>query len=75
MQMPQLRLERKWRAKEEVRKAMGRLQHPQIVGMVQTGRAGLGWSEPPILLSKTSRKEKKNLMLQRSPRLSRRNSE
>ncbi len=52
---------RKWRAKEEVQKVMGRLQRKQIVGMVQTGRAGLGGSESPILWSKASRKERKDL--------------
>ncbi len=54
---------RKWRAKEEVQKVMGRLQHKQIVGMVQTGRAALGWSEPPILWSKASKKERKDLVV------------
>ncbi len=54
---------RKWRAKEEVQKVMGRLQHKQIVGMVQTGRAGLGWSEPSILWSKASKKERKDLVV------------
>nr|XP_055073968.1 uncharacterized protein LOC129453655 [Misgurnus anguillicaudatus] len=54
---------RKWRAKEEVQKVIGRLQHQQIVGMVQTGQAGLGWSEPPILWSKASRKERKDLVV------------
>lgn len=42
---------------------MGRLQHQQIVGMVPTGRAGLGWSKPPILWSKASRKERKDLVV------------
>ncbi len=36
---------------------MGRLQHKQMAGMVQTGWAGLGGSEPPILWSKESRKD------------------
>ncbi len=54
---------RKWRANEEVQKVMGRLSHKQIVGMVQTGLAGLGWSEPPILCSKASRKERKDLVV------------
>ncbi|KAJ8393343.1 hypothetical protein AAFF_G00062440 [Aldrovandia affinis] len=30
--------------------------------MVQTGRAGLGWSDPPVLWSKASRKERKDLV-------------
>ncbi|KAJ8358431.1 hypothetical protein AAFF_G00439950 [Aldrovandia affinis] len=53
---------RKWRAEEEVQKAMGRLQHQEVVGMVQTGRADLGWSDPPVLWSKASRKERKDLV-------------
>ncbi len=65
---------RKWRAKDEVQKVMGRLQHQQIVGMIQTLRTGLGGSEQPILWSKASRK-KRTLMLQSSPGLSRRSSE
>lgn len=54
---------RKWRAVEEVQKAMGRLQHQEVVGRVQTGRAGLGWSDPPILWSKANRKERKDLVV------------
>ncbi len=52
-----------WRAKEEMQKVMGRLQHQQIVGVVQTAWAGLGWSKPPILWSKASRKERKDLVV------------
>ena len=54
---------RKWRAEEEVQKVMGRLQHQEVVGRVQTGRAGLGWSNPPILWSKANRKERKDLVV------------
>ncbi|KAI7794830.1 polyprotein [Triplophysa rosa] len=54
---------RKWRDKEDLQKVIGRLQHHQVVGMVQIGRAGLGWSEPPILWSKASRKERKDLVV------------
>ena len=54
---------RKWRAEEEVQKAVGRLQHQEMVGRVQTGRAGLGWGDPPILWSRASRKERKDLVV------------
>lgn len=60
---------RKWRAKEEVQKAIGRLQHQEVVGVVQTGRAGLGWSDPPILWSKASRKERKDLVVDEVTRI------
>lgn len=53
---------RKWRA-VEVQKAMGRLQHQEVVGRVKTGWAGLGWSDPPILWSKANRKERKDLVV------------
>jgi len=48
---------------KEVQKVMGRLQYQQVVGMVQTWQAGLGWSEPPILWSKASKKERKDLVV------------
>ncbi|KAJ8398945.1 hypothetical protein AAFF_G00416120 [Aldrovandia affinis] len=60
---------RKWRAEEEVQKVMGRLQHQEVVGMVQTGRAGLGWSDPPVLWSKASRKERKDLVVSEVTRI------
>ncbi|KAJ8351711.1 hypothetical protein SKAU_G00231870 [Synaphobranchus kaupii] len=34
---------RKWRAEEEVDKAVSRLQHQEVVGRVQTGQASDGW--------------------------------
>ena len=42
---------RKWRAEEEVQKAVGRLQHQEMVGRVQTGRAGLGRSAYSVVQS------------------------
>ncbi|KAJ8352978.1 hypothetical protein AAFF_G00124830, partial [Aldrovandia affinis] len=60
---------RKWRAEEEVQKVMGRLQHQEVVGMVQTGRAGLGWSDPLVLWSKASRKERKDLVVSEVTRI------
>ncbi|CAJ1057413.1 PREDICTED: uncharacterized protein LOC107738138 [Xyrichtys novacula] len=54
---------RKWKAVDEVQKVMGRLQHQEVVGRVQTGRAGLGWTDPPILWSKANRKERKDLVV------------
>ncbi|CAJ1057939.1 hypothetical protein F2P79_020824%2C partial [Xyrichtys novacula] len=54
---------RKWNAKTEVDRAIGRLQHQEIVGRVQAGRAGLGWGEAPRFWSKASRKERKELVV------------
>ncbi|CAJ1071391.1 PREDICTED: uncharacterized protein LOC107738138 [Xyrichtys novacula] len=54
---------RKWKAVDEVQKVMGRLQHQEVVGRVQTGRAGLEWTDPPILWSKANRKERKDLVV------------
>ncbi len=54
---------RKWRAKEEVQKMMGRLQHQQIVGMVQIGRAGLDGASHPSYGPRASRKERKDLVV------------
>lgn len=40
---------------EKVQRAFGRLQHQEVVGRVQTGQAGLGWGDPPILWSRASK--------------------
>ncbi|KAL7388165.1 hypothetical protein ABVT39_008471 [Epinephelus coioides] len=53
----------KWRAEEEVKKVVGRLQHQEVVGRVQSGRTGLGWGDLPILWSKASKKERKDLVI------------
>lgn len=49
--------DRKWRVEEEVQKAASRL-----VGRVQIGRAGLGWSNPTCLWPRAS-KERKDLVV------------
>ncbi len=54
---------RKWRAEEEVQKAVSRLQHQEVVGRVQTGQAGLGWGDPPSLSSRADKKERKDLVV------------
>lgn len=54
---------RRWRAEVEVQKAVSRLQHQEVVGRVQTGRTGLGWGDPPIMWSRASRKERKDLVI------------
>ncbi|KAK0155305.1 hypothetical protein N1851_002363 [Merluccius polli] len=54
---------RKWNAQTEVDQAVGRLQHQEIVGRVQAGRAGLGWGEAPHFWSKANRKERKEMVV------------
>ncbi len=54
---------RKWNAQIEVDQAVGRLQHREIVGRVQAGRAGLGWGEAPRFWSKANRKERKEMVV------------
>ena len=46
-----------------VDRVIGRLQHQEIVGRVQTGRAGLGWGEAPQFWSKANRKERKEMVV------------
>ena len=54
---------RKWNAQTEVDQAIGRLQQQEIVGRVQAGRAGLGWSEAPRFWSKANRRERKEMVV------------
>lgn len=42
-------------AQTEVDQAIGRLQHQEVVGRVQEGRAGLGWGEAPRFWSKAKK--------------------
>ena len=58
-----VRTGRKWDAQTEVDRAVGRLQHQEIVGRVQAGRAGLGWGEAPRFWSKANRKERKEMVV------------
>lgn len=46
---PDARVEtgRRWRTTGEVGKVTARLKHQEMVDIVQTGQAGLGWSNPP----------------------------
>ena len=60
---------RKWNAKVEVDQAICRLQHREIVGRVQVGRAGLGWGEPPRFWSKATGKERKEMVVAEVTRL------
>lgn len=48
---------RKWQTGPEVAKAIGRLQHQEIVGRVQVGRAGLSWEDSPRFWSKATKRE------------------
>lgn len=53
----------KWNAQTEVDQAVGRLQHREIMGRVQAGRAGLGWGEMPCFWSKANRKQRKEMVV------------
>ncbi|XP_061764445.1 uncharacterized protein LOC133557731 [Nerophis ophidion] len=55
---------RKWQAGPEVAKAIGRLQHQEIVGRVQVGRAGLGWGDSPHLWSKATKMERRVMVME-----------
>lgn len=54
---------RKWNAQTEVDHAVSRLQHKEIMGRVQVGRAGLGWGDAPRFWSKAHRKERKEMVV------------
>lgn len=54
---------RKWNAQAEVDQAVSRLQHQEIMGRVQVGRAGLGWGEVPRFWSKANCKERKEMVV------------
>ncbi|KAG1932793.1 hypothetical protein F2P79_020826 [Pimephales promelas] len=54
---------RKWNAQTEVEQAVSRLQHREIMGRVQVGRAGLGWGETPRFWSKANRKQRKEMVV------------
>ena len=54
---------RKWKAQSEVDQAISRLQHQEIVGRVQAGRAGLGWGGAPRFWSKANHKERKEMLV------------
>ncbi|KAL6489820.1 hypothetical protein MHYP_G00001650 [Metynnis hypsauchen] len=54
---------RKWNAQTKVDQAISRLQHQEIVGRVQVGRAGLGWGDVPHFWSKANRKERKEMVV------------
>lgn len=53
----------RWWNAQTVDQAISHLQHQEIVGRVQAGRAGLGWGEAPRLWSKANRKEKKEMVV------------
>ncbi|RXN29065.1 hypothetical protein ROHU_018794 [Labeo rohita] len=54
---------RKWNAQTEVDQAVSRLQHQEIMGRVQAGRAGLGWGAMPRFWSKANRKQRKEMVV------------
>ncbi|CAM4298856.1 unnamed protein product [Leuciscus chuanchicus] len=59
----QIRTGRKWKAQEEVDRAIGRLKHHEVVGRVQEGRAGLGRGDVPLFWSKASREDRKAMVV------------
>ncbi len=60
---PKVLTGRKWNAQTEVDQAVSRLQHQEIVGRVQKGRAGLGWGEAPLFWSRANHKERKEMVV------------
>lgn len=40
-----------------------RLQHQEVVSMVQTGRAGIRWNNPPCPWSRARKKERKDTVV------------
>ncbi|KAJ8364766.1 hypothetical protein SKAU_G00135970 [Synaphobranchus kaupii] len=50
-------------------RAFGRLQHQELVGRVQAGRAGLGWGEAPRFWSKGNQKERKEMVVSEVTRM------
>ncbi|KAE8287091.1 hypothetical protein D5F01_LYC15053 [Larimichthys crocea] len=53
----------KWNAQTEVDQAISSLQHQEIVGRVQAGRASIGWGEAPRFWSKANRIERKEMVV------------
>nr|XP_061825268.1 uncharacterized protein LOC133612115 [Nerophis lumbriciformis] len=54
---------RKWNATQTVDQAIVRLKHQEMVGQIQSGRAGFGWVTASKMWSKASRKERKDLVI------------
>ncbi|KAL2099527.1 hypothetical protein ACEWY4_003921 [Coilia grayii] len=59
----QVRTGRKWKAQEEVDRAISRLKHREVIGRVQEGRAGLGRSETPLFWSRASKKQRRAMVV------------
>ena len=59
----QVRTGRKWNAMQTVDQAIIRLKHQEMVGQLQSGRAGFGWGTPVMMWSKASKKERKDLVI------------
>ena len=60
---PQIRTGRKWKAQEEVDLAISQLKHREVVGRVQSGRAGLGRGKTPLFWSKASKVDQKAMVV------------
>ncbi|KAL2104213.1 hypothetical protein ACEWY4_001081 [Coilia grayii] len=59
----QVRTGRKWKAQEEVDRAISRLKHREVIGRVQEGRAGLGRSETPLFWSRASKEQRRAMVV------------
>lgn len=59
----QVKTGRKWNVEQVVAQASSHLQHQEVVGWVQHGKAGLGLKPPPKRWSKATKKERKELVI------------
>lgn len=60
---------RKWRVPAEVGNAISSLQHKEVMGSTQTGRAGLGWAAPQQFWSKASKRQRKTTVVHKVTRV------
>lgn len=58
-----IRTGRKWKVPAEVENAITSLQHKEVMGLTQTGRAGLGWDTLQQFWSKATKKQHKTMVV------------
>lgn len=58
-----VRTGRKWDAQQAVHQAITRLKHQEVVGLIQHGRAGFGWTTSTSMWSKATKIERKRLIV------------
>lgn len=54
---------RKWRVPAELGNTISSLQHKEVMGSTQTGRAGLGWAAPQQFWSKATKRKWKTMVV------------